>query len=123
MPLTPYDSLCEFGARPAGPITFVFCTVEGGRQYNARHKLDARLVGLELKALMLSILRQVWIRWTRSTPSTMMCMQLCILEHPPVFYCNYPTYSICIVHISPCYTLAYLVGVLQSPLLFLSHHS
>ena len=56
MPLAPFEKISSPSYLP---VTLVFCSVEGGRRYSAKYMQDARLVGYELMALMLSILRQV----------------------------------------------------------------
>ena len=44
---------------PLPLVTAVFCSVEGGKQYAARHRTDARSVHLELLAVSRSVLRHV----------------------------------------------------------------
>ena len=41
-------------------VTMVFCCVDGGKQFVAKHRNDAQHVHQELVAVMRSILIQVW---------------------------------------------------------------
>ena len=54
-PLTSTEDLPE----GLPPVTMVFSSVEGGKQYSAWHRQDAREVHLQLLAVMYSVLRQV----------------------------------------------------------------